>query len=281
VANRTEDAKLVINGNKYPIESNNGNNHLHGGNEGFHVQHWEVEPYQHTLAEQAYKLKLLSPDGHEGYPGNLLVEVVYALTSENELVIEYHAQTDKTTALSLTSHGYFNLAGVASNKNILHHELMIFADQYTPLKHNQVPTGELEDVEGTPFDFRKFKPIKDALVTDNTQIAIAGGIDHNWVLNKDNNELSVAAVLQEKVTGRTMGVYTTKPGMQVYLGMHFNPNDAMYQTGDDLVFDKFSGIALEAQYFPNAANQVNFPSIILEPEKEYRHTTVYKFGLLS
>ncbi|NBC81923.1 MAG: galactose-1-epimerase [Bacteroidetes bacterium] len=267
VANRIENARFVMDGKTYILDANNQNNHLHGGNTGFHVQNWEVDEIELPTADKAYRLSLKSEDGHEGYPGNLDVQIIYALTPQNELAIEYQATTDRLTPVNLTSHGYFNLNGTG-NDNVLEHDLQINATHFTPLSSSYVPSGEIAPVDGRGMDFRTFKKIREALESKDEQIEFARGIDHNWVINKEMDQLGLAAILEEQISGRKMEVFTTKPGLQVYIAMHL-PGE-----------QKYGGVALEAQHFANSPNIPAFPSVFLKPEDTYRHTTVYKFGLI-
>lgn len=268
VANRISNARFNMNNETYELVANDDTNHLHGGNTGFHVQYWDVREIQLPTASKAYKLSLKSPDGHEGYPGNVNIQVIYALTPDNELVIEYEATTDKITPVNLTSHGYFNLNGIGKD-NVLTHQLQINADVFTPLTEKHVPTGEIATVEGRGADFRKPKSIQEALDSQDEQFEMFGGIDHNWVLNKENDQLGPAAVIHEAKTGRKMEVYTTEPGLQVYIAMHLPGSQ------------KFGAIALEAQHFPDAPNNPSFPTIFLKPGETYKQTTVYKFGSMD
>ena len=271
-ANRITKGKFTLNGKVYTLATNNGQNHLHGGIKGFDKRIWNATPLI-TPNGVALKLSYLSKNGEEGYPGNLNVVVTYTLNNNNELRINYSASTDQTTIVNLTNHTYWNLA---ENGDILNHIIMINADKFTPVDSTLIPTGEIKSVYGTPFDFRKFRPIGDQINADNIQLKYAnGGYDLNWVLNKDEHDsLSLAARVTEPISGRVLEVWTTEPGLQFYSG---NFLDGSITGKNGQIYKKHTAFALEAQHFPDSPNHPNFPSVVLKPGQEYKQTTIYKF----
>lgn len=271
-ANRIEGASFEINGEIYNLSKNEGKNHHHGGFKGFHKAIWDVEIISKE-DEEYLELSYLSKDGEEGFPGNLSVKVIYKLTKENALEIQYFAVSDKATVVNLTSHSYFNLSGHASG-NILNHKLKINGEKFTVINNEGIPTGEIRSVEGTPLDFRKEKSIEEGIFSDYEQIKLGNGYDHNWVLNVAGNKPEIAAELFDGASGRAMEVYTTKPGIQLYTGNFLNEHE---NCKDNAIYTKHSALALETQYFPNALKHKNFPSPILKAEEHYKHTTIYKF----
>ncbi len=268
-ANRIAHGKFALDGQTYTLAINNGPNHLHGGSQGFDKVFWDAE-----FEEKENKLKLTyrSPDGEEGYPGNLQVSVVYRLTDDNRLIIAYEATTDQATPVNLTNHSYFNLAGHKA-KNIVDHVVYIDADQYIPVDEHQIPTGKIKAVQDTPFDFTQEKVIS----KDLDQIpGEPGGYDHTYVLNKPPDAFALAARVYEPQSGRTLEVYTTAPGMQFYTG---NFLDGSVTGKGGKVYEKHTGFCMETQYFPDAPNQPNFPDVILRPGETYQQTTAYVFGV--
>jgi len=268
VANRIAKGKFTLDGKEYTLAINNGPNHLHGGKKGFDKVVWDAKPLPATDREQAIEFHYLSADGEEGYPGNLDVTVIYALTDDNEIRIEYRATTDKATPVNLTNHSYFNLAG---SGDTLGTEIFIAADRYTPADKTLIPTGELAPVQGTPLDFTK--PTTMGARIDQLK-AFPGGYDHNFVLNSGGGKLSLAARAYEPKTGRVLEVFTTEPGVQLYNGIGLGSE--VVHGGQRVV--KYGGFCLETQHFPDAINQPKFPSVVLRPGQTYQTTTVFKFA---
>lgn len=272
-ANRIEDAVFELNGIEYHLAKNDGANHLHGGLKGFDKVIWSAEIVKRD-SEDCLQLAYHSPDGEENYPGNLDVKVIYALTEDNSLEIDYRAVSDRDTVVNLTNHAYFNLSGHAAG-DILKHELMICADKFTVIDDEGIPTGEIRDVKGTPMDFTVLTPIGPGLESGDDQIRCGKGYDHNWVLNVSGNKPEKAAELYDPASGRLMEVFTTKPGIQFYSGNFLNGSEICK---DGAVYGKRSGLCLETQYFPNGLKHKHFPSPILKAGREYHHTTIYKFS---
>jgi aldose 1-epimerase len=265
--NRLSKGRFTLNGVEYTLATNNDENHLHGGIKGFDKVIWDAEQMQ-TDEGPALKLTYLSKDGEEGYPGNLKCTVIYTLTDNNELKISYEAETDKDTVVNLTHHSYFNLGGHGSG-DILGHELMLNADNYTPVDEGLIPTGETRPVKDTPMDFTK--PMGVGARIDHVE----GGYDHNYVINNSDGPLALAASVYEPKTGRVMEVSTTEPGIQFYSG---NFLDGSIK-GKGAVYNKHNGFCLETQHFPDAPNKPDFPSIVLKPGEKYTHLTVHKFSV--
>ncbi len=271
--NRIAKGSFSLDGETYTLAVNNGNNHLHGGLVGFDKVEWSVKELSGNEG-QGLVLNYLSPHMEEGYPGNLDVSVSYRLTEENEFIIDYQATTDRPTVVNLTQHAYFNLAGHDSG-SVLDHEMTIYADQITPIDGGLIPTGELESVEETPFDFRKPKPIGRDIEQVNEQLSLAGGYDHNFVLRPSSDELRQTAEVKEPKSGRIMKVYTTEPAVQFYTG---NFLDGSNVGKGGAVYEKRAGFCLETQHFPDSPNQPQFPSTRLDPNQVYKTRTVYQFG---
>ena len=270
-ANRIAAGKITIEGREYQLATNHGPVHLHGGTSGFEKKIWSAGT---SDVDNSVVFSYTSPDGQENYPGNLVCKVTYTLTEKNELVLDYDAQTDKATVVNLTHHSYFNLAG-AGNSDILDHLLMINADHYTPTDEHSIPTGELHPVRNTPFDFTQARAIGARIDDDHPQLTLAGGYDHNYVLNStDNAELHLAAVASHEGSGRVMEVRTTEPGMQFYAG---NFLDGTLTGKQGKTYPRRSGFCLETQHFPDSPNQPAFPSTLLLPGQTYTQRTVYKF----
>ncbi|MGA8029671.1 MAG: aldose epimerase family protein [Bryobacteraceae bacterium] len=273
-ANRIARGEFTLNGTRYELARNNGENALHGGLKGFDKVLWRVKELA-SPAGSALELKYLSRDGEEGYPGNLSVTVTYTLTPNNELKIDYEAASDKDTVLNLTNHSYFNLAGQAFG-SILEHRVMINADQFTPANANLIPTGELRNVEGTPFDFREAGAIGARIDDDDEQLRYGAGYDHNFVLKGRGEGPRLAARATEPRSGRVMEVLTTQPGMQFYTGNHL---DGTVRGKGGTVYGPGSGFCLETQHFPDSPNQPNFPSTVLKPGHRYQSTTILRFSV--
>ncbi|MCA8830977.1 aldose epimerase family protein [Hymenobacter pini] len=263
--NRIAKGKFTLNGQQYTLATNNGANHLHGGLKGFDKVVWQAQP-GHSAQGQTLTLTYRSKDGEEGYPGTLQVTVVYTLTPDDALQIDYAATTDKATPVNLTNHSYFNLGG---GKDVLGHEVTLPADRYTVVDASLIPTGELRPVKGTPFDFTSAHAIGERIGQ------VPGGYDHNWVLNQTDG-LHEAATVYEPTTGRTLTVRTTEPGLQFYTG---NFLDGSLKGKGGKVYGKHAGFCLETQHFPDSPNQPAFPSTILQPGQTLRSTTSYTFGV--
>jgi aldose 1-epimerase len=273
-ANRIAHAQFSLDGKTYTLAKNNGDNSLHGGIKGFNKKVWTAKAIP-GKDDQSLELSYLSKDGEEGFPGNLKVTVTYMLMDSNKLRIEYSATTDKKTVVNLTNHSYFNLAGAGSG-DILGHILQIEADKFTPVNSGLIPTGELRDVTGTPFDFRKPTAIGARIDSDDEQIKLGGGYDHNFVLRrKAGDPISLAARVVEPASGRILEVWTTEPGVQFYTG-NFLDGSAHGKGG--VAYAKRSAFCLETQHFPDSPNQPKFPSVVLSPGEHYHTTTIYKFS---
>jgi aldose 1-epimerase len=278
-ANRIANGRFQIGSEEYKLAINNTPGgipcHLHGGIKGFDKVVWQAEASEGNNIPRL-KLHYLSKDGEEHYPGNLDVTVTYSLTDDNELKIEYLATTDKATPVNLSNHSYFNLKG-EGNGDILDHEVMLNAQKFTPVNRGLIPTGELRDVQGTPFDFTKPHKVGERINDKDEQLEYAGGYDHNWVLSTDSaGALKVAATVYEPSAGRFMEILTTQPGVQFYSG---NFLDGQIKGKSGMPYEKRSGFCLETQHFPDSPNHPEFPDTILEPGKEFRSTTIYRFSV--
>ncbi|MFC6103313.1 aldose epimerase family protein [Olivibacter domesticus] len=267
--NRIAKGKFTLDGKTYQLEQNDGENSLHGGNNGIYDKVWDAK----QVNDKTLKLTYHSPDGEAGYPGNVAIAVTYTLTDDNELAIDYTATTDKETVLNLTNHAYFNLNG-EGDATILDHELTIHANEITPVDETLIPTGDLLDVTKTPFDFRKATVIGARIEADDQQLKRGKGYDHNFVLNKKEG-LQSAAVVYSPKTGIQMDVLTEEPGIQFYSGNFMEGGKNIGKGGKD--YGHRSAFCLETQHFPDSPNQPTFPSTVLKPSDTYKTKTVYKF----
>jgi aldose 1-epimerase len=271
VANRIDKGRFTLNGRVYELARNAGDSHLHGGLKGFNKVLWkarEVELENGLSLEMTY----LSPDNEEGYPGNLLVRVVFSLKNDNALRIDYFAQTDKKTVVNLTNHSYFNLAGTG---DILDHELWLNSEYFLPVNKSLVPIGAELSVKNTPMDFQIQTRIGDRINENYQQLMLAGGYDHNYVISGDAGKFRKAAIVREPKSGRVLEVFTTQPGMQFYSG---NFLDGSVKGKSGAVYQKRSGFCLETQHYPDSPNHPDFPTIELYPGSIYREATIFKFG---
>lgn len=270
--NRIAKGHFVLNGHEYNLNINNGPNSLHGGPTGFHARVWDVVDYNDRQVVFQYH----SNDGEEGFPGNLSVRLTYTLDDTNALTISYHATTDQPTIVNLTSHGFFNLAGVGHpTPTIDNHILTIHADHYLPIDADSIPTGEILKVEGTPMDFRQPHAVGERINANFEQLRHGSGYDHCYVLRKPvRGELSLAACCTDPQSGRQMEVLTTEVGMQLYTGNWLN-GFAGYHGA---TYPARSGVCFEAQCFPDSPNKAHFPSAVLLPGEEYSQTTIYRFS---
>lgn len=273
-ANRIAKGRFTLDGATYTLATNNGLNALHGGLKGFDKVVWRAAPKDDSTGVGVV-LSYTSKDGEEGYPGTVNVRVTYTLTDRNAFAIDYLATADKATPINLTQHSYFNLAGDGAG-DVLGHVVAIDADRYAPVDTTLIPMGALEDVAGTPFDFRRGAAIGDHIGDAREQLKRAGGYDHNFVLNRTGPGLQHAARVVEPKSGRTLDVETTEPGIQFYTG---NFLDGTITGKGGHVYQRRSGFCLETQHFPDSPNQPSFPSTILRPGAEYRSRTVYTFGV--
>jgi aldose 1-epimerase len=270
--NRIAKGRFTLNGHEYKLAVNNGENHLHGGLIGFDKVVWTARETR-SAAGPALSLTYLSKDGEEGYPGNLRVTVVYTLTNNNELKVEYTATTDKDTVINLTHHSYFNLAG-EGHSHILDHYLTLKASRFVPTDAGSIPTGQLKNVAGTPFDFRKEIPIGERIDQNDQQLKFGNGYDHTWVIDGRPGVLRLAAKVYEPITARIMEVWTTEPGVQFYTG-NFLDNSRPGKSGRP--YPRRSGFCLETQHYPDSPNRPNFPTTTLRKGATYRSTTIYRF----
>lgn len=272
VGNRIAKGKFMLEGKQYQVPLNNGENALHGGVKGFHNVVWDVtETNENTIV-----LSYLSPDGEQGFPGNLRVKVTYSITKDSSVKMEYEATTDKTTVVNLTNHAFFNLNGEGSG-TILNHELQIYADEFTPVDKGLIPTGELKSVKNTPFDFTAKHTIGERIETNDSQLKFGKGYDHNYVLNgTKKNGLNHAATISGNKSGITLDIFTEEPGLQLYSG-NFMQSKNTFKSGSK---DDFrTAFALETQHFPNAPNQSNFGSIVLKAGQKYHTLSYYQFSV--
>lgn len=272
--NRIAEGKFTLDGNTYTLATNNGPNHLHGGDKGFNKVVWQGQPLE-SEKEVGVKLTYVSPDGEEGYPGELTTTVIYSISNENALKIEYHAKTDKPTVVNLTHHGYFNLSGNCK-RGILNHKLMINADRFTPVDETLIPTGDLRPVENTPMDFRQPTAIGSRIDADYKQLEYGKGYDHNWVLNDVDGTLKLQTTLYDPESGRFLEIFTEEPGMQFYSG-NFLDGSIVGKNGK--AYELHDGLCLEPQHFPDSPNQPEFPSTVLRPGETYQTSSIYKFSV--
>lgn len=271
-ANRIAKGKFTLDGKTYSLPINNNGQTLHGGLKGLDMVVWDVD----SVGKNSIRFSYLSPDGQEGFPGNLKINVEYSLTDDNGFKISYKATTDAPTVVNLSNHTFFNLKGEA-NGTITDHLLTIYASHTTPIDSVLIPTGEIASVENTPFDFRKSKTIGERIDQENQQLKNGLGYDHNWVLDKtEPNKIELAAELLEPTSGRLMQIYTDQPGLQFYSGNFFDgKTNGKY--GKPIKYRE--AIALETQKFPDSPNQPNFPSTRLNPGQVYTQTCIYKFSV--
>jgi aldose 1-epimerase len=271
VANRIARGEFALDGKEYKLAVNNGPNALHGGLNGFDKVVWKAKALQVQPEASAVQLYYRSPAGEEGYPGNLDATVTYTLTEDNMVLIDYRATADKPTAINLTNHSYFNLAGPASG-DVLGHEMMIAADRYTPVDDTLIPTGKIDAVRGTPMDFTTPTAIGARIGQLKGE---PGGYDHNYVLRREGKSFAKAVRVYEPMSGRVMEMWTTEPGVQFYSG---NFLDGKIKGKGGVVYRKHQGICLEAQHFPDSVHHPNFPSVILRPGETYTQATGYRFS---
>ncbi len=271
--NRIAKGKFQLEGKEYSLTINNGPNSLHGGPTGFHARVWDAE----EVTPQSVTLHYVSADGEEGFPGNLDVYVTYALSDDNEFIITYKATTDQTTLVNLTHHGFFSLSGIANpTASVENNIVTINADFFTPTDSVAIPTGEIAKVEGTPMDFRTPQVVGSRIDDDFEQLVFGVGYDHCYVLNKpEAGTLTFAAKCVEPESGRSMEVYTTEPGVQVYTSNWHSG----FEGAHGATFPKRSAICFEAQHFPDTPNKGHFPSCVLHPGETYNQVTIYKFGV--
>ena len=268
--NRIGKAQFNLDGKTYKLAANNGVNSLHGGEKGFDKVVWDATP---SSDNTSLALNYLSKDGEEGFPGNLKVTVTYTLTDDDELLIQYDAETDKATPVNLTNHSYFNLTGDVNN-TILNHTVWIDADKFTPVDNTLIPTGELKPVKGTPFDFTTPHRIGERI--ESVPGAAPGGYDHNFVLNNQGNSLKLVAYVTDSASGRKLEVFTTEPGLQFYTGNFLN---GAITSRDGKAINKNSAFCMETQHYPDSPNKPDFPSVILKPGDKYHTETKYKVSV--
>lgn len=267
-ANRIANAAFSLEGTVHRLEANDGPNHLHGGTAGFARQRWEATPFE-TADECGVRFEYESARGEGGYPATVNAEVIYALTDDDELRISHGATSDAPTPINLTNHTYWNLTGTANESPVLNHTLAVFADRYLPVTAAQIPTGEIAEVAGTPMDFREAKEIgRDLGGISDMRV----GYDHCYVL-RHREALAAAARLADPGSGRVMEVRTSQPGLQVYSGNNLNGSET--HAG----FERFAGVCLETQHFPDSPNRPEFPSTILAPGEHYAHMTIHRFSV--
>ncbi len=275
-ANRIAGGRLIIDDTVYQLDNNEGSNHLHGGLVGFDKRVWAYA-CESSEGSDSVVLTWVSPDGDQHYPGTLTMHVTYTWNDDNELIIQYRAHSSKTTAINLTNHAYFNLGGHGSG-SIAGHQIMIAAEQFTPVDAQCIPSGELRDVAGTPMDLRELTTIGDglALTEQDEQLRNGHGYDHNFVLVDASEGVCKASELYDPVSGRVMETFTDMPGIQFYAGNMLRVEEPVK---DNAHYVPHSGLCLETQYFPDTPNHPNFPSCIFAANQPYESTTVYKFSV--
>ena len=273
-ANRIKGGRCQIGGQLYNLFVNNGSNHLHGGKEGFNKRVWHPEPVREKRG-CGVELYYTSPDGEEGYPGTVDVQVTYLVTPNSQLIVKYRAATDRQTIINLTQHSYFNLAGSGT---VLDHLIQINSSAYTPVTKDLLPDGTICSVEGTRFDLRQERKIRDLFSQAGSVELMEGGYDHNFVLDSSGDSSQPAASLYHPQSGRCLDMYTTEPGVQFYTANHL-PAEPTGGVSSRLC--KHGAVCLEAQHFPDSPNQAGFPSVILEPGHPYSQVTTYRFGVRS
>lgn len=269
--NRIANGQFQLDGQSYQLPQNNNGHCLHGGPKGYHAVTWDAR----QLDGQSVELTYLSPDGEAGFPGNLKVKVIYRLTDDNAIDIQYEATTDKPTIVNLTNHSYFNLSGIPRS-TITDHKIQINADTYVPVDETLIPTGKIETVEGTPMDLRQLVTVGDHIDDDFAQLRYGGGYDHNWVLNTKGDLNTPAAKVVSEKSGIVMEVFTNEPGLQFYAG------NSMSEAGDKgklgVVYPRRGALCLETQHYPDSPNQKSFPSVVLKPGETYQSRCIYKFS---
>lgn len=273
-ANRIAKGKFTLDGKEYTLATNNEPNHLHGGNVGFSKRVWTSEGSV-VDGDPTVKLTYVSPDGEEGYPGTLTSTVTYQLTKDNGLKLHYTATTDKPTVINLTHHGYWNLAGHASGKTVLDHQVQLMCDRFTPTDATAIPTGEIRKVAGTPFDFTTPHAIGERIGSTDEQMVFGKGYDHNFIINGKPGELRLAARVTEPTSGRVLEVSTTDASVQLYTG---NFLDGSFEGKDGVTYQHRTGLCLEPQHYPDSPNQASFPSVVLRPGQTYEKTTIYQLS---
>jgi aldose 1-epimerase len=270
-ANRIKNGVFELNGVVYELEKNNGNHNLHGGSKGYNKFMYEAKTFENE-EELSIEFTRISPHMEQGFPGNLSIKLRYTLTNDNQLILEYYGVSDQDTLVNLTNHSYFNLAGHNSG-SILEQKIWIKSNQFTPTDDELIPTGEILDISGTPMDFRELKAIGDDINADYVPLKIAGGYDHNYVLDKDKDGVLKVGKLVDEASGRTMEIYTDMPGMQLYTSNQLEK----VKGKEDVVYEKWAGVCFETQYYPNSIHLPCFPSAILHAKEEYNFKTIYKF----
>lgn len=270
-SNRIENSQIEINGIVYNLDKNEGENNLHAGFNGYNLRMWTAKVKEE---ENAVEFSLMSPDLDQGFPGNFNVSVTYTLTDDNEIKIHYEGVSDKDTVANLTNHSYFNLSGHNSG-SMKEHVLWLKASNYTPVVAGGIPTGEIAPVKGTPMDFTTAKAIGKDIEADFEQLKLTSGYDHNYVIDREDDKVILVATVEDAKSGRKMEVYTDCVGIQFYAGNFINTDGEVCKEGT--VYNRRDALALETQFFPNSANEKNFPSCILKAGEKYDTTTIYKF----